>query len=143
MSFVVFSGMLLENGCLFHRKVDPSLIVQPLVTRSVILKQRTRCIYILNWEVFFKNNGMTSGKRIGTYISSFNICQHFKNRHKKRRKTFERIDRTKEREKTDIKAATCNPFERKFNNPFERDNPSSVCQALRPLPPALHREVEV
>ena len=38
-----------------------------------------------------------------------------------RRKTFERIDRTKERNKTDIRATTFNPFERKFNNPFERE----------------------
>jgi len=37
------------------------------------------------------------------------------------RKTFERIDRTKERNKTDIRATTCNPLERKFNNPFERE----------------------
>jgi len=36
-------------------------------------------------------------------------------------KTFERIDKTKERNKTDIRATTCNPFERKFNNPFERE----------------------
>ena len=41
--------------------------------------------------------------------------------HTNRRKTFERIDRTKERNKTDIKATTCKPFERKFNNPFERE----------------------
>ena len=27
------------------------------------------------------------------------------------RKTFERTDRTKERNKTDIRATTCNPFE--------------------------------
>ena len=38
-----------------------------------------------------------------------------------RRKTFERIDRTKERNKTDIRATTCNPLKRKFNNPFERE----------------------
>ena len=37
------------------------------------------------------------------------------------RKTFERIYRTKERNKTDIRATTCNPFERKCNNPLERD----------------------
>jgi len=30
-------------------------------------------------------------------------------------------DRTKERNKTDIRATTCNPFEGKFNNPFERE----------------------
>ena len=34
---------------------------------------------------------------------------------------FERIDRTKEREKTDMRATTCNSFERKSNNPFERE----------------------
>jgi len=38
-----------------------------------------------------------------------------------RRKTFERINRTKERKKPDIRATTCNLFERKFNNPFERE----------------------
>ena len=41
--------------------------------------------------------------------------------HTNRRKTFERIDRTKERNKTDIRATTCNPFEGKFNNPCERE----------------------
>ena len=40
-----------------------------------------------------------------------------------RRKTFERIDMTKERNKTDIRATTCNQFERNFNfnNQFERE----------------------
>jgi len=35
--------------------------------------------------------------------------------------TFERIDRTKGRYKWDISATTCNPFERKLTNPFERE----------------------
>ena len=30
--------------------------------------------------------------------------------------TFERIERTKERNKTDVRATTCNPFERNYNN---------------------------
>jgi hypothetical protein len=33
-----------------------------------------------------------------------------------RRTTIERIDRTKERNKTDTRATTCNPFERNFDN---------------------------
>jgi len=50
---------------------------------------------------------------------------------------FERTDRTKEREKTDMRATTCNSFERKSNNPFERERkkePSSVSQTLSPFP---------
>ena len=50
------------------------------------------------------------------YISLYNHCILCK-----RRKTFERIDRTGERNKTDIGATNCNPFERNFNNPFERE----------------------
>jgi hypothetical protein len=34
---------------------------------------------------------------------------------------FERIDKAKERTKTDIRVTTCNPFKWKFNNPFERE----------------------
>ena len=54
-------------------------------------------------------------KVIFVYFTLFSIDIKIK-RPRVRRTTIERIDRTKERNKTDTRATTCNPSEQNFDN---------------------------